>query len=295
MANTKVALRRRPHGALRIVGGPAAGGGGGVCTLVRTTVGSTTCQQTAMGTPTASVDCGTVATGDLLIGVMGGTVNNDNSNPVAWVLAKTAGSATIDTITSAGTAVGATAGAYAKVSTFYCQVTAGGTLTLGGSGTGSFGHYGFDLVILKYTGHDTATPVVSGVTQTEGISSPHVGGWTPTTATLANTPIANDEVLVVVDADVDNGVSGKGWDSGTYAEVFEQTDTTGYCMTTVAVRTGSTSTTITWPSEDDTPIAYSYAGVAFIVKAGTNCGAVTVLPRQRRFPFVAISSKVARA
>jgi hypothetical protein len=275
-------LRRRPYRVRRYFE-PAAPAPPG--TLVRTFVGQNTCAQDTSATGlNTTVDCGTVSTGDLILALVAGT---SRVNGTVYAVTKSAGTATIGTQTAYEANADGNANEAAAIVSF--QVTAGGTLTLQATAAGLT--YGFDLIVVKYTGHDTTTPTVTGVSQLEldADNTSPVGAWSPTTATLANTPISADEVIILVGSDTDPG-AGKGWTSSDTA-VASTTDTSHFCMTDVRARTGSTSTTITWPTEDGSPATFSYAGVAVIVKVGVAGGAAFSPPRRVKHRIVPISAK----
>ena len=229
--------------------------------LALTTQGTADLANTTEGTShDGTIDCGTVTTGAMLIvaaGGTGGTVGTTWTTPT-----KSSGTATIGTAVQIGSTAGG--GTYqSTVMAWRIPITTGGTLVLSiGDGNQSFGaHYH----AIQYTGQDSTTPIAGAVTQYNATD-----GGDLANSTLGATPTADDEVVAIVNYDTDAG-AGKGITPGTnFTERYDTGATDDYVQMQTATRAGSvsTSTTVVWGTQDDTPASYEAAGLAFIVKAG---------------------------
>lgn len=229
--------------------------------LTRTLIGSSAAisDQTAGTGHDGTFDCGTVAAGDLVCVVCGGTDGNTTSSPVWTTPSKSSGTATISAVTEIANSRIAT-NATATERAWWFTVTAGGTLVL------AYGDdlisYGPGICVWKYTGHDTGTPIAGAITDAEAATT-----LTPATATLGATPTVDDDVIGVIDWDTNAG-AGKGVTPGSgFTELALVGTATDFVMMQVAFRTGSTSTSVPWATQDGTPTVFSTSGLAFIVKA----------------------------
>lgn len=228
--------------------------------LALTTQGTADLANTTEGTShDGTIDCGTVTTGAMLIvaaGGTGGTVGTTWTTPT-----KSSGTATIGTAVQIGSTAGG--GTYqSTVMAWRIPITTGGTLVLSiGDGNQSFGaHYH----AIQYTGQDSTTPIAGAVTQYNATDNADLAN-----STLGATPATADEVVAIVNYDTDAG-AGKGITPGTnFTERYDTGATDDYVQMQTATRAGSvsTSTTVVWGTQDDTPASYEAAGLAFIVKA----------------------------
>lgn len=228
--------------------------------LSRTAVGSAnTAQLTNSINLNSTFDCGTVTNGDLLIVGCAGTPNS-TTRPVWVTPTKSSGTATIGTVSAIGEAGGSAANDE-SVRAWHLPVTGSGTLVITYGAT--IDSFGCDVMVLKYTGHDTGTPVTGGVTQN------NTAGGQLSDSTLAATPATDDEVVCFVGFDTNNGgASAYDYTGTNFTERILPSDSSDFCMSTCATRAGSvsTSTTVNWPNENVSETVFTAAGVAFIVK-----------------------------
>ena len=230
--------------------------------LTRTLVGSSTslCNTTPSDSHDGTFNCGTLTAGDLVVVACAGTIQEPLIawHPVWTTPSKSSGTATIGTVTEIGEAwVGADYSVQVRV--WHFAVTGTGTLVLNYGDSDET--YGPGIIVLKYTGHDATTPIAGAIAPT--VTNPPLA----TTGTLGATPVAADEVVQFTNWDTDAG-SGKNTTPG--ANFTERADigaTSDYVMFACSTRTGTTSTTQTWNTENATPTTYSCGGVMFIVKA----------------------------
>lgn len=216
---------------------------------------------TTSGSHTGTANCGTVVVDSVLIVVIGGSKNNASLTP--WTTpAKASGTATIGTpveITPRATSSAVWASA---MQAWQIPVTGGGTLVLQIDDT--VNTYGMGVQVVQFEGQDSPA-VVGAIMNRETVSGNH----NPTTNTLAATPTADDIVLAFSDWDTD-ALAGKGVVAGTDATILTGTvvgESTNYVQMNGQSRTGSTSTTVTWPTVDGTPPTYGCSGMAFIIVA----------------------------
>ncbi len=204
---------------------------------------------------------GSVTAGDLIIVVCGGTSGNITTAGVWSAPAKSSGTATIGAVTEITPEARVATVFTATIRAWQFQVTGSGTLTISyGDALASFGP---GIIVTKYApGFNTGTPVVGVISDAEAATT-----LTPGTATLAETPTVDDEVHCYIDWD-SNAAAGKGVTAGSgFTERAFAGSSTDFVEFQLATRTGSTSTSVPWPTEDGTPATFSTAGIAFIVKA----------------------------
>jgi hypothetical protein len=225
---------------------------------------------TTEGNHDTTINCGTVTNGDLLVvlqaGTKGGTVDT-----TTWdTPTKSSGTATMDAAVEI--ARGSLANDYTiEAAAWYIKITGSGTLVLA-VGDGANNTFGFANTVLLYTGHDTTTPVVGGIADSEDGTT---GVMSPNPATLGATPASADEVVAMINWDTDAG-TGKAVTTGSgFTEIAEYGTSADYLLAQTAVKTGTTSTDVHWGIPDGgAPTRYSAGGVAFIVKAAA--GGTTV-------------------
>ena len=244
--------------------------------LARTVLGTFDFSDTtSSASHSGTCDLGTVATGDLIILYAAGTVyatpGTPFTDPVPPFLAtpsKSSGTATIGTVTDVKRAETTTQNTAFAIAWRFA-VTAGGTLVISVADSGEW-TYGFWILAEQWTGHDTTTPIGSTVSDNETAS----GSFSPSSQTLGVAPASGDYVMVWVDADTDAG-SGKGWTPGSgFTESTEVgASTNDYVEANLSYRTGSTSTTVNWPTDTaGGPTRYSCAGIGFVVKVSADTG-----------------------
>lgn len=210
---------------------------------------------------TGTADCGTVVTDAVLIVCIGGSKNDASLTP--WTTpAKASGTATIGAAVEILPRATSTAVWASAMQAWEIPVTSGGTLVLQIDDT--VNTYGLGVQVIQFEGQ-AATAIDGAIMNRETVSGNH----NPTTDTLAATPTTDDIVLAFSDWDTDAG-AGKGVVAGTDATLLTGTvvgEATNYVQMNGQSRTGSTSTTVTWPTVDGTPATFGCSGMAFIVKA----------------------------
>lgn len=241
--------------------------------LVRTAVvSSDTAADTTEGSGhDSTVNCGTVTDGDLLIIGCGGTSGDSAAGapPNLWTVPnKSSGTGTVATAVEIAEAsiAPATNDYIAAVQAWRMEVTGTGTLVLNyGDEATSFG---CGIIVYKYTGWDTSTPILSGPVTDVADGS---GNFSPTTATLGTAPASGDETLQFTTWDAFDQTGKGDITAGSGFTMRNQLgDDTNYVDLGCSTRTGSTSTTLTWNTTDNTPSTFSKAGVGFTVQAAVS-------------------------
>ncbi len=148
--------------------------------------------------------------------------------------------------------------------TWTAPVTTGTSMTVTTS-CGGTNIYTYKVRVTPYTGYNTSSP--TGGTASDG-NGPGDGSFT---ITLSGSPASTSEVLASIFIDRDNGTAhnvtpGTGWteisDDSNNSDVMES-----------QVRTGSTSTSVTWNDVQQQPTpGYKSVGQAVEINAGTSGG-----------------------
>lgn len=209
---------------------------------------------TTPGSYGGTFDCGTVTTGAVMIFAIGGTkILGSDTN--VWTCTKSSGSCTLGTITQRAV-VSSTVGNSGNLAFFSAPVTAGGTLVMETT-DGSETTLGMGAFAVEATGHDATTPFAGTVNDF----------LLDDTITLGATPAAADMVFQVIHVPTTPG-PGKGYDvAGSWVDRGTVGESDDIIQLHMATLTGSTSTTVTWSTEDGDPETFTDQGIAFILKA----------------------------
>jgi hypothetical protein len=168
---------------------------------------------------------------------------------------------------------------------FTAPVSSGSSMTLTvGSGGRAAGMYAVSVV--AYTGYDTATP--TGATATGQQNGGFSGPPTPASITLSAGPASTSEVFAAVA--MDKPVLGvtPGSTPTVWTEIHDGMENTDWGGLESEIRTGSTSTSVSWDDlRSGGGALFNFAAVAIEIRAGIAATAVFVpcSPIRRR-PFV---------
>lgn len=201
-----------------------------------------------------------VTSGNLLVVIAGAVKDGSATDP----LTVSASGYTFTAITNAGQSTAFTT--VAKAWRAPIDSTGNVTITLG---DGSSLTFGLLYAVYEVSGHDTSTPIGGKVAVADGTTDG------AKTLTLDAAPASADITIAACMLDADAG-GGKGVTVGSgFTEDWDYTDSSWYGLAQSQQRTSSTSTSAGW---DDVrtagaPTTYSFAGLAFVLKASS--GAAT--------------------
>ena len=215
---------------------------------------------TTEGDHDGTLSLGTVATDDIVVVIVGGTINQTFND---WLTpSKSSGTATIGSVTEIISERDTAETYTAEVTAWWFEVTAGGTLTInyGDAGDDSFGP---GIIVAVATGADTTTPVTGAIGDSSASNNQD-----PADGTLGAAPVSGDYSVAAINWDSDNTPGTKGVTPGSgWTEAADLGSNDDYIQFQASYRTGSTSTTVDWPDSDNSPTRYSHAAVAFNIKA----------------------------